>query len=126
MCAQRYTHRPLVHSDAFALLSLGFQLTFVLGLSTYRLHERGWPGWIRLFVPDWFPGPVDILYLLPLVSFIGICVLLLLRRWELANEHHKASAKIVWTAFAGTGVVLLIASPAYYRWIYRILSFGLS
>ncbi len=55
-----YTRRA-ISPEGIALLSCGLALAYLLGLSNYRLHERGWPAW----VPSWFPGPVAVLQGLP-------------------------------------------------------------
>lgn len=67
----------LVHPDVPALLSLGLQATYVLGLRTYRLHEQGWPSWLKAVLPDWAPGPVGVLYLMPALSIFAAGVSLL-------------------------------------------------
>ena len=88
-------------ADALGLFSLGIQLAFVLGVLTYRLHARGWPGW----VPDWFPGPSAFLtsILPPLAILSGGLALLV------SSYGNGAVITLFLSRAAAMGAILLFA-----------------
>jgi hypothetical protein len=69
--SRRCTH--VVSADAIALLSIALDITYILCLFAARMHNRGWPSWMRS-APEWFPDPYEVAWgLLPVsIFFCGI------------------------------------------------------
>lgn len=101
---QQRTPAQLLHHDVPALFSLGLQVTYVLGEGTYRLHERGWPAWLAAILPNWAPGPVGVLYLLPAVSIFtaGIALLWTDRSISRPPTAYVPTPLVCWLAAIGS------------------------
>jgi len=104
----REAERPIIHADAIALFSIGLQITYLFGVFTYSLHERGWPGWVRAWIPDWLSA-VDVLFSLPYVTA--------------ALEKHSRPddssgfPQLCWWSFIGLIMILMLHAAIRLRFV---------
>lgn len=115
--------RRWVHADTISLLSLGLQLTYILGLFTASIGNRGWPGWLRPYLPRWL-GSHDVLHALPAVGLFACGVSLLMAEREIFGRSAPDARipRLCWVAFVGSvGLILfnavIIRLYLYNQWI---------
>ncbi len=103
-------NRPLVTADGLALLSVSVNAVFLLGLKTASLGNRGWPGWFESMMPDWFPGPWTVLYMLPFWGLFacGIAILWAGKRPPAERAARAMLPKLHWATLLACGLSLAL------------------
>ncbi len=120
--------RPLIHADALALFSLGLQITNILGLTRYRMGERGWPPWLRSLLPRWC-GPVDVLFALTWIALLasGVALLMAVRQLRRFPGAIQTVPWLCWASLLTAGVCPVMHLVFFPRWfVVYALEFSVS